>query len=190
MACVCARARVCVRLEWNTLNWMDKGCCAEARDAQALCLLQLQTYACMHAKKKCMRCRGTALFSYTWIGKSTFVLHLFDFCSHFLFFKKKKQCTLPAVSQPFTDWLWFMNRMTWPGPLCKMGADEGVSEVRWAVGELLLQRSHHVWRLCPDNSVAASSHENFPGGRGCCATQPQYLMKNLSEVAIRACYIR
>lgn len=189
---MCARARVCVRLEWNTLNWMDKGCCAEARDAQALCLLQLQTYACMHAckKKGAWGAEGLHFFLTPGLAKVHLccIYLIFVLIFFFSFFKKLHvACCFPTI-HGLT--VWFMNRMTWPGPLRKMGADEGVSEVRWAVGELLLQRSHHVWRLCPDNSVAASSHENFPGGRGCCATQPQYLMKNLSEVAIRACYIR
>lgn len=192
MACVCARACVCVSQTWMKHTKLD-GQGLLCRSTQCSGFVSLAAaHAGMHAKQKCVLCRGTAIFSYTSIGKSAFVFSIcFLFSFSFSFFFKIKTalvaCCFPTI-HGLT--VWFMNIMTWPGPLRKMGVDEGVLEVRRAVGELLLQSSRHVWRLRPDNSVAASSHENFPGGRGRCATQPQYLMKNLSEVAIRTCYIR
>lgn len=151
-------------------------------------------HVCMHAKLVYKVQSGQRrLFSYTLMAKvhcvaSIFSSMIFAFLYVYICINNStRTCCFPTIHRLA---VWFMNSMTWPGPLRKMWADEGILEVRWAVGGLLLQRRRHVWRLCPDNSVAASSHENFQGGRGRCTTQPQYRMKNLSEVAIRACYIR
>lgn len=152
-----------------------------------LCVLQLcmyvYMYACMHSLKNGVEVQRGRLHPPTLLQKCN-LLHIFEICCYFsLFLKYSSQSSCFPTIHRVT--VWFMNSLTWRELLYKIGADEGVLEVRWAVGELLLRRSHHVWRLCPNNSVATSSHENFQGGRGRCTTQPPYLMKNLSEVDTR-----
>lgn len=85
---------------------------------------------------------------------------------------------------------WFMNSRTWPGLHSKweqMRVFRGKMSCRRVI--VTAQPSRVValpWQL----SVAASSHENFERGRVRFCSTVQYLMKNLSEVAIRVCHIR
>lgn len=97
--------------------------------------------------------------------------------------------TACAASFPTIHWLWFMNSMTWPRPLGKweqMRVFRGKMSCRRVI--VTAQPSRVValpWQLC-----CSVFSRKFWAREGTLCSAAQYLMKNLSEVAIRVCCIR